>query len=148
MLRNLLFVGIALVLMMLVSSALGFITYQRRLRQLKHRAAARDGVDSWSHFLADFPDWPQERLRRIYDDLLIQVGLPDFPLLPSDRLIEDLDIDQGNLDDMLERQINANGGNYDEAVKKMDGKPFHTARDVVNWIGISTQIEDKNGPNL
>ena len=148
MLRSLLFVAIALVLMMLVSAAVGFVTYQRRLAKLRTLAASRQNTDSWAHFRADFPDLPEAVLKASYDGLILLTGLPGFPLLPDDRLVEDLDIDPENSRDLMERLIEVNGGNYAEASKKMAAEPFHTARDMINWIGTATQIEDKHGPDI
>ncbi len=148
MLRSLLFVAIALVLMMLTSTIVGMVSHHQRKRRLAALAAERTGVDSLANFQADFPDWPQDRLRRVYDDILILVGMPSFPLLPGDKLLDTLDIDQGNLDDFIEAELRRAGLSQAEIDRKMKPEqPVQTVRDMLNYIATETRIEEPaHGP--
>jgi hypothetical protein len=78
----------------------------RVLRQRK-LAASRAGVDAFAVFRESLPDIPEEVLRRLY--VRVQGLLPgrDFPLRGDDNLVKTLEIDQGNLADIVEDLIPA-----------------------------------------
>lgn len=149
MLRSLLFVAIALVVLTLLSTLAAYINFRRNTRKLRHIALTREGIDSPSRLLAEFPHVPQDILRDIHKDLQFMTGVSDFPLLPDDKVYDDLLIDEDDLAGIVQEIVRKHGGNFELATEKLPADAVQTVRDVVNWIDKAIHIEDvKNGPNL
>jgi len=74
-----------------------------RLKRLASRRSKKEALDSFVQRLAAFD---RKRVESVYSDMqkeLILVG--HFPILPEDRLFEDLEVDQGNLEVFFEERV-------------------------------------------
>lgn len=73
-----------------------------RVRRL---AKSRDGSNAFADFRAALPELPDDLCRSVYDALQALVPGRDFPVRADDDLSRTLEVDQGSLDDVIERLL-------------------------------------------
>jgi hypothetical protein len=90
----------ALVIWLVVTIGLAMLLNVGRIRRLNKLAKSRNSIDSFSQFYSALNDYPKDQVKEIHSALQKLVGFPrNFPLLPQDDLVEDLEVDLGNLDE-------------------------------------------------
>jgi hypothetical protein len=85
--------------------ALTLVTNLPRELRLRKLAASRTGLDSFATFRASFPDMPEDFLRSLYRAIQGLVRR-DFPVQADDNLWITLEVDQGSLEDTVEKLVN------------------------------------------
>jgi hypothetical protein len=129
---------IPVVLLTLVIAAAVVVKTRQRRRQLRRTAAARSG-ESLCTFARALPvrDMDPWVVRAVFEQLQLhlQDGCPDFPLRPSDRLVEDLRIDPEDLEPDLVGQIAQRTG---RPLTNAKGNPYFgkvfTVEDLVRFF--------------
>lgn len=74
-----------------------------RRRQLRSGAAGREGKAAREAFIQRLSPCERTQAEAVYEELQ-RFAAKDFPLMPDDRFLEDLDIDQGALESFFEEE--------------------------------------------
>jgi hypothetical protein len=108
----------------------------RRLRKL---AASRSGGDAFAAFRESLPAIPEAVLRSVYSGVQNVVPGEDFPLRADDDLLETLEVDLGDLSDLMEDILAQKPG----AVSPSDaGSPIETVGDLARAVWANQQREN------
>jgi hypothetical protein len=108
----------------------GFINVQRTRRRLRELFGGRDNSSAISSCLLAFPDVEERRVRLAYRWVQTVTNYPTPPIQFDDRLEDDLRIDQGDVDAMLESSHEWRGTREsDRDVQSVD--PLTTVKDLM-----------------
>ena len=129
--RIVLSIAAAIVLVFAGSFLFAFLGSIPRERRLRRMAASRNAHEAAVRCDAALHDVP-ERVRAMGLGMIRNAGLPDgFPLWPEDHLLEDLDLDQGN----VENELDSYARQRDLEWTDFDG-PLATVEDFVRFVGL------------
>ena len=98
-----------------------------RERRLQRLARSRAGVDSFATVQQSLPDVPLDVLLEIYRAVQHLIPGEDFPVRAEDNLWQTLEIDQGNLDDLIEELVGSPSG---APAASASGTPIETFGDL------------------
>jgi hypothetical protein len=94
-------------------------------------AASRSGGDAFAAFRESLPGIPKAVLESVYSAVQNVVPCKDFPLRADDNLLETLEVDHGDLIDLMEDLLaqKPGGGNPSD-----DEPPIETVGDLARAV--------------
>lgn len=127
-----------------VCSVLGYswVANKRTAERLKLIALSRGG-DSICEFARSFDTREIDTwvIRAAYEELqaFLHSYLPNFPVLPSDSLLVDLELDLDDVEDLLQDVAKRSGRSLDKAEENPYYGQLHTVMDLVLFINAQRQ---------
>lgn len=87
-----------------LSVVIGGISYIQTKNHLSKLASHRDIKKAKEDFIKHVSGFSPDVAERIYDDIRDLIAIDNFPLLPTDDLVDGLNVDMGNLENFVENR--------------------------------------------
>jgi hypothetical protein len=133
-----LFIVAVITAILALTFSFGYLMSFRRELRLVRLAKARASIDGYAELKRSIPDLPDDWGRQIYRSFQ-RIVRSDFPLLPDDEIWKTLDVDAGNLENMIENLLEESKRMYPPD-EPQSPSPFRTVRDVVVFLNACPAI--------